>query len=238
MAPVFDASSRAEEARSELFLNLDSDVSVPLLLKDIHSEKSDASFSKPMAPGKFYKSEHALALLDALRAADFSAKLEIDPAASDAQKEHFERFCSRLRAGELVSSASTRSLIGSLMTSHSLLKWQAKRCLQCVRLIISPLLKICRFLRIFVSLAMACWWQRLPLRTTPPTLLRSNTQMVFAGVLEFVYAVHVVYSHRFPSTYMLFKFVSVTHTHVVTTSSCFDIMNALYLDNQYIANVD
>ncbi|KAL0946630.1 hypothetical protein HGRIS_012826 [Hohenbuehelia grisea] len=70
-------------------------------------------------PGKFYKEPYASSLLDTLRVTGRSARVSLDARADTTAKAHFERFVSRLEAGELfgetvnlnflvfVSSAST-----------------------------------------------------------------------------------------------------------------------------------
>jgi hypothetical protein len=53
-------------------------------------------------PGTFYRDQSALALLDCLRTGGSAARISVDNAANDVQNADFERFCARLRLGELV----------------------------------------------------------------------------------------------------------------------------------------
>lgn len=53
-------------------------------------------------PGKFYSQQAAMALLDTLRTGGSSGKVVTDIDSTENQRTHFDRFCSRLNAGELV----------------------------------------------------------------------------------------------------------------------------------------
>ena len=53
-------------------------------------------------PGKFYKSEHALVLLDSLKLSDSYARLVLDKGADHNQSGHFGKLVARLQTGELV----------------------------------------------------------------------------------------------------------------------------------------
>lgn len=55
-------------------------------------------------PGKFYKEQHALIMLDTLKVTDSYARLGLDNNPDDAQKRHFDRFLAKLQAGDLVRS--------------------------------------------------------------------------------------------------------------------------------------
>jgi hypothetical protein len=57
-------------------------------------------------PGKFYIQQAAMALLDTLRTGGSSGKVVTAPNSTDDQRAHFDRFCSRLNAGELVRVSS------------------------------------------------------------------------------------------------------------------------------------
>lgn len=95
-----------EVPASHLSLNLDYTTSVPVRLKDVYPPVSqlESLTSQPNAnsPGKFYKREHALTVLQAFRAEGSTARLILDPGADESHRPHFDRFCSRLHAGELV----------------------------------------------------------------------------------------------------------------------------------------
>lgn len=92
--------------RYTLNLNLDSAVSLPITLKDTHAspaflEKIDPSARNPT--GKFYKDEHAIALVNTLGPQGSYARVTLSDDATEEQKKHFERFVSRMVSGELVS---------------------------------------------------------------------------------------------------------------------------------------
>jgi hypothetical protein len=104
--PIYRTSS------SPFFLSLDSSVSVPVLLTAVSPSPSGAPSldfivekTPKGPPGKFYQEQSALALLDTLRTGGPSARIVPDSSATDGQKQHFERFRTRLDTGELVSSA-------------------------------------------------------------------------------------------------------------------------------------
>ncbi|KAM5535164.1 hypothetical protein V8D89_011100 [Ganoderma adspersum] len=90
--------------RYAFHLNLDSAVSVPIALKDVYASHTfldglDATARNPT--GKFYKDDHAIALVDTLKAKASYARVTAGEAATDDHKEHLERFISRLQNGEL-----------------------------------------------------------------------------------------------------------------------------------------
>lgn len=86
---------------------------LPVVLKDVHAPKSGAM--QPLgavtvntnadAPGCFYKSPHASALIDAFRVEGSCARVVKDEGMDAAQKEYFEQFVARLKEGDLVSIA-------------------------------------------------------------------------------------------------------------------------------------
>lgn len=91
--------------RYAFHLNLDSAISVPITLKDVSASHTfldglDATARNPT--GKFYKGDHATALVDALKAKASYARVTPGEAATDDHKKHLERFISRLQDGELV----------------------------------------------------------------------------------------------------------------------------------------
>ncbi|KAH9901369.1 hypothetical protein C8Q73DRAFT_752549 [Cubamyces lactineus] len=99
-------SEPAESAikRYTLNLNLDPAVSLPVVLEDAHAstpflEKLDSTARNPS--GKFYKDQYALSLANTLRPQGTYAKVRLDDGTTEEQKKHFERFLSRLQAGEL-----------------------------------------------------------------------------------------------------------------------------------------
>ena len=80
-------------------------MSIPITLEDVHASESflDGLDSKARNPtGKFYKDQHAFALMDALSAGGSYARVALKDGASDEQKNDFTRFISRLEAGEAV----------------------------------------------------------------------------------------------------------------------------------------
>ncbi|EMD38005.1 hypothetical protein CERSUDRAFT_82208 [Gelatoporia subvermispora B] len=89
--------------RPTVTVNLDTSVKIPVTLKDIHPLGSfDDLHGKTTAlPGKFYKEQNALSLLDSLKLKDAAARFSLEANADEDLKEHFQRFCSRLFAGEL-----------------------------------------------------------------------------------------------------------------------------------------
>ncbi|EIW60355.1 uncharacterized protein TRAVEDRAFT_57635 [Trametes versicolor FP-101664 SS1] len=111
--------------RYTLNLNLDSAVSLPITLKDTHAdvtflEKIDTNARNPT--GKFYKDENSIALVNTLKPCKSYARVALSDGATDEQKKHFERFVSRMLAGELfiqmnhfeplVMCASENSVLG------------------------------------------------------------------------------------------------------------------------------
>jgi len=91
---------------SRLFLNLDTCVSIPIVLRNA-SQAIPESLSLNMVsngtPGKFYSATAALGLLQAIRAGGSSLIVDIDESASPEDKKDFSHFSSRLQAGNLVS---------------------------------------------------------------------------------------------------------------------------------------
>lgn len=104
---VLTLASSSETSTNHLFLALDYATSIPVRLKDVYPPASqlESLTSQPNnnPPGKFYKSEHALPVLQAFRTEGSTARLILDPGADELHRAHFARFCSRLHAGELVS---------------------------------------------------------------------------------------------------------------------------------------
>jgi hypothetical protein len=94
--------------RPTFSLSLDSSVTVPLVLKDVYQITGSPSLDAVVAanpkgpPGKFYRQEVASALLDALRPGGSSARIEISDVINENDRQHFERFRTRLEGGELV----------------------------------------------------------------------------------------------------------------------------------------
>lgn len=91
---------------SRLFLNLDTSVSIPIVLRNAsHSIPESLSLNMVSngTPGKFYGAEAALSLLGAIRAGGNSVIVDVDQSASPEDKKGFSHFSSRLQAGNLVS---------------------------------------------------------------------------------------------------------------------------------------
>ncbi|KAI0670388.1 hypothetical protein C8Q78DRAFT_1035963 [Trametes maxima] len=98
------AESSTAPKRYAFNVNLDAAVSVPIILKDTHAqqtflEKLDATARNPT--GKFYKDQAAFDLVDSFRSQGSYARVVPNDDASEDHKKHFERFLSRLVAGEL-----------------------------------------------------------------------------------------------------------------------------------------
>jgi hypothetical protein len=91
-------------------LSLDSSVTVSIVLKDVYQVTGSPSLDAVVAanpkgpPGKFYREEVASTLLDTLRSGGSSARIEVGEVVDEKEKQHFERFRSRLEGGELVRS--------------------------------------------------------------------------------------------------------------------------------------
>lgn len=122
--------------RSPTFLlTLDASTSIPVALVDLSSSISGSQSldyivgkSPKGPPGKFYREQFALALINTLRTGGHSARVVPTPDAWDNQKLHFERFRARLDEGELVSPLFILyGMIQSLIHSSSLL-WRAWTC--------------------------------------------------------------------------------------------------------------
>ncbi|OCH92216.1 hypothetical protein OBBRIDRAFT_751660 [Obba rivulosa] len=101
--PDVPAQSNSAPARPVVTLNLDAAVKLSLTLKDIHPPGAfdELQGKTTELPGKFYKEQHALSLLDSLSLKDAVARLSLDSDVSEDLKKHFERFSSRLFAGDL-----------------------------------------------------------------------------------------------------------------------------------------
>lgn len=97
---------RPRSKPSRFFLNLDTSVSIPIVLRNA-SQSIPESLSLNMVsngtPGKFYGAEAALGLLGAIRAGGSSVIVDVDQGASPEDKKGFSHFSSRLQAGDLVS---------------------------------------------------------------------------------------------------------------------------------------
>ncbi|KAI0721095.1 hypothetical protein C8T65DRAFT_254839 [Cerioporus squamosus] len=99
-----EPSSQPDSAKLTFNLNLDPAVSLPATLKDVHATQTFSAGLDSLArnpTGKFYKDEYAVALADTLRAQGSHARLALSDNANDEHKKHFERFISRLQAGEM-----------------------------------------------------------------------------------------------------------------------------------------
>ena len=87
------------------FVKLDSSISIPVFLVDISPPNTSpfAVGSKgPNIPGKFYKLEPSLSLLDTMRTGGPSAQVVVLENVADEIKQHFERFAARLEVGDVV----------------------------------------------------------------------------------------------------------------------------------------
>ena len=87
---------------SQLYLNLDSSVSIPLALLE-SSISLNVQIGSKGPSGKFYHMQAALALLGTLRASGTSAIVVVDEYGSLEDRDHFLRFSARLERGDIVS---------------------------------------------------------------------------------------------------------------------------------------
>lgn len=94
---------------------LDSVNDLPVVLRDVYPAKVPSlkslntiidNASRGPA-GKFYRGEHATALVNAFKAEGSCARIVLDEKANDKQKQHFERLILRLKEGDVVSSQSS-----------------------------------------------------------------------------------------------------------------------------------
>ncbi|KAG5220879.1 Chromo domain-containing protein [Salix suchowensis] len=100
---------------AKFFLSFDSSAAAPVRLLCASPDTPDAPTPTPtldeiiktqakVPVGQFYQQEYAHNLLNTLRSIGPSAKVVLDDSeASDDQRRHYERFQTKLRAGELVS---------------------------------------------------------------------------------------------------------------------------------------
>ena len=101
----FGPRSPLEAPQTLLPLVLDSALLIPVVLKDIHPPNSvlrDMNKATNGPPGKFYKEQHALVMLDTLQVTGSYARVLLDQSSSEDQQRHFAKFSERLKAGELV----------------------------------------------------------------------------------------------------------------------------------------
>ncbi|KAF8636614.1 hypothetical protein AX17_003424 [Amanita inopinata Kibby_2008] len=92
----------AEHSHSLSFrLILDYPCSVPVRVLSTTHFFSDTTAGKNGPPGKFFKGEHALALINNLHTAGSSGIVAIGPDANDGDVKHYEEFCARLADGDL-----------------------------------------------------------------------------------------------------------------------------------------
>lgn len=99
---------------AKFFLSFDSSAAAPVRLLCASPDTPDAPTPAPTLDeiiktqakgpaGQFYQQEYAHNLLNTLRSVGPSAKVVLDDSeASDDQRRHYERFQTKLRAGELV----------------------------------------------------------------------------------------------------------------------------------------
>ncbi|KAJ8699889.1 hypothetical protein PTI98_002966 [Pleurotus ostreatus] len=106
-------TGESESPTAKFFLSFDSSAAAPVRLLCASPDTPDAPTPTPTLDeiiktqakgpaGQFYQQEYAHTLLNTLRSVGPSAKVVLDDSeASDAQKRHYERFQTKLRAGEL-----------------------------------------------------------------------------------------------------------------------------------------
>jgi hypothetical protein len=112
--PVFRSLGRSSAVPlldNSFLLNLDSSVSVPVVLKDVNAASSldlpplgtIITQTPRSPPGKFYRPESSV-ILDTLKTGGPSARLSPKEGATDVETQHFERFRQRLQSGDIVST--------------------------------------------------------------------------------------------------------------------------------------
>jgi hypothetical protein len=117
--------AKTEQSKSSrLFLNLDTSVSIPIVLRNA-SQSISNSLSLNMGsngtPGKFYCAEAALVLLGAIRAGGSSVIVDVDQEASPEDKEGFSSFSSRLQAGNLFVAVAGIQILVFCSSSNTFL---------------------------------------------------------------------------------------------------------------------
>ncbi|KIM49331.1 hypothetical protein M413DRAFT_21571 [Hebeloma cylindrosporum] len=117
--------TKMEQSKSSrLFLNLDTCVSIPIVLRNA-SQSIPESLSLNMVsngtPGKFYGAEAALGLLGAIRAGGSSVIVDVDQDASPEDKKGFSHFSSRLQAGNLFVAVAGIQILVFCSSSNTLL---------------------------------------------------------------------------------------------------------------------
>jgi len=99
---------------SQLYLNLDSSVSIPIALLNAPGSSSNSlsvQIGGKGPSGKFYHMQAALALLETLRASGMSAIVVVDQYGPTEDKEHFIRFSERLDQGDIFVAISGVQLL-------------------------------------------------------------------------------------------------------------------------------
>ncbi|KAH9951478.1 hypothetical protein B0H21DRAFT_888396 [Amylocystis lapponica] len=122
--PAKEQEESLERPRSAIFLSLDSAVSLPVILLDVHPRGSFLDRLGKQSrgpPGKFYRDKFALDLLDSLRVEGSAARLSLDPEADERQKEHFKRFCTRLKEAELFLEMAGTALVAMCSSENQVL---------------------------------------------------------------------------------------------------------------------
>ncbi|TFK42504.1 hypothetical protein BDQ12DRAFT_732150 [Crucibulum laeve] len=115
------AVSSPDSAQSfSLSLNLDSSVSVPVMLTDVAAASKGKIVGGSGPPGKFYSAEHAQALISTLRTGGPSAHVQIVGHASDENKRHWEHFSARLHRGDLFLAVAGSELLSLCSSSNDL----------------------------------------------------------------------------------------------------------------------
>lgn len=117
------SGSQTDSSKSPPFLiNLDSSISIPVLLVDISPPNTSlfAVGSKgPNVPGKFYKVERCLSLLDTMRTGGPSAQVVVLENVADETKRHFERFAARLEVGDVFVALAGAQLLAFCSSSNN-----------------------------------------------------------------------------------------------------------------------
>ncbi|KAF4614526.1 hypothetical protein D9613_003124 [Agrocybe pediades] len=110
---------RAQPSRSQLFLTLDTCVVIPLSISRTELHGHFPHVGKNETPGKFYKTEVGLGLIETVRPSGASGTVDIAEDATDDDKHHFSRFSSRLQTGELFVTSSGPGILMFCSTTRT-----------------------------------------------------------------------------------------------------------------------
>jgi len=111
--------SKSSKATQDTFpINLDSLISVYVILKDVHPATKlhipdliTIIGQVPHPPGKFYKPDAGAILLASLKTGGPSARLEVEPATDETGAQHFSRFRERLENGDIFITMAGETIL-------------------------------------------------------------------------------------------------------------------------------